>query len=243
MSDVWDNAALAAGFHLLEGITEREVGFRSLFSELALGGHTVRDVLDYGCGTGRAARLIAQCYGVTVTAVDISAAMLKIARRDHPHPQVNYRLLGDERLGFLADGSIDAAMSCFVFINIADQTEMAQIAAEVHRVLRPGGRYVIMDSNPQATGIRFRSFQTGEPNRHYQPGEQRPVQLYNLDGHTVELTDYHWPIATYERILSDTGFGSVRITQPTLLQNHRHPTAQPPPEAIHPPLLLVIAEK
>jgi ubiquinone/menaquinone biosynthesis C-methylase UbiE len=243
MSDVWSSAALAAGFHLLEGVTEREVGFPSLFSKLGLGTPAVRRVLDYGCGTGRAAHLIAERYGVIVTAVDVSPAMLRLARRDHHHPKVEHRLLGEERLGFLADGSIDAAMSCFVFINIAEETELAEIAADVRRVLRSGGRYVIMDSNPEATGIRFGSFRTGEPGRRYDAGEQRPVQLYNVDGHTIELTDYHWPTATYERILRDAGFRTVRMCQPTLKQNRDRPAAEPPAEAMHPPLLLVTAEK
>jgi ubiquinone/menaquinone biosynthesis C-methylase UbiE len=243
MSDVWDSAALAADFHLLEGATEREVGFPSLFTKLGLGGHTVRRLLDYGCGTGRTARLIAEHYAVTVTGVDVSPAMLEIARRDHHHPKVEYRLLGDGRLGFLAGGSIDAAMSCFVFINIAEETELAEIAAEVRRVLRPDGRYVIMDSNPDATGIRFRSFQTGEPGHRYDAGEQRPVQLYNTDGHTLELTDYHWPTTTYERILRNAGFRTVDTYQPTLKHNRDRPTAQEQAEATHPPLLLVTAEK
>jgi ubiquinone/menaquinone biosynthesis C-methylase UbiE len=242
MSDVWDSAALAADFHLLDGVTEREVGFPALFTELGLGTGAVRRVLDYGCGTGRTARLIAGHYGVTVTGVDISPAMLRLAGQDHPHPKVEHHLLGDERLAFLADNSIDAAMSCFVFINIAEKTELREIAADVRRVLRSGGRYVIMDSNPETTGIRFRSFQTGEPGRRYQTGGQRPVQLYNLDGHTVELTDYHWPADMYERILHDAGFRTVRMRQPTLKQNP-DPVAEPPAEAIHPPLLLVIAEK
>lgn len=243
MSDDWDSADLAAGFHLLEGVTEREVGFPALFAKLGLGSHAVRRVLDYGCGTGTTARMIAEHYGVTVTAVDISAAMLGIARRDHYHPKVDHRLLGDERLGFLADGAIDAAMSCFVFINIADEATLAEIAAEVRRVLRSGGRFVIMDSNPEATGIRFRSFQTGVPGRRYDAGEQRPVQLYNLNGHTVELTDYHWLTSTYERVLRDAGFRTVQMCQPTLKHNVDRPTAQEQAEAIHPPLLLITAEK
>jgi ubiquinone/menaquinone biosynthesis C-methylase UbiE len=243
MSDDWDSADLTADFHLLEGVTEREVGFPSLFTNLGLGSHTVRRVLDYGCGTGRAAHLIAERYGVTVTGVDISSAMLRLARRHHLHPNIGYHLLGNERLGFLPDGSIDAAMSCFVLINIAEETELAEIAAEVCRVLRSGGRYVIMDSNPEATGIRFRSFQTGEPGRRYRAGEQRPVQLYNHDGHTVELTDYHWPTDTYEEILRDAGFRTVQMCQPTLKQNRDHLTAQEQAEALHPPLLIVTAEK
>jgi len=243
MSDDWHSTALADDFHLLEGVTEVEVGFPPLFAELGLGGPTVRRMLDYGCGPGALARMIAERYGVQVTGVDISAAMLEIARRDNPHPNVEHHLLDEQMLGFLADGSIDAAMSSFVLINVPDEAGLRAIATEVCRVLRPGGRYVIMDSNPDTTGVRFRSFQTGEPGRRYRPGEQRPVQLFNADGHTVDLTDYHWPTTTYERILRAAGFGRVRISQPTLSPNLTHPTPETQAEIDHAPILLVTAEK
>jgi hypothetical protein len=69
------------------------------------------------------------------------------------------------------------------------------------------------------------------------------AQLYNLDGHTVELTDYHWPTDTYQRILCDAGFRTVRMCQPTLKQYRGCPTAELQAEAMYPPLLLVTAEK
>jgi ubiquinone/menaquinone biosynthesis C-methylase UbiE len=244
MSTDWSNTELATDFDTLQGATEREVGFPNLFSHLRLDHPDVNRLLDYGCGPGKTAQLIAELHEITITAVDTSPEMLRIATTDHAHPAIQHRPLRKDKLAFLDDSSIDAAMSCFLFINIADETELREIATEVHRVLRPGGRYVTMDSNPDATGIRFASFQTGEPSRTYETGELRRVQLYNPDGHTLELNDYHWPTTTYQQVFRDAGFRTVRFSQPKLQRaNHPADPTSPPTEAIYSPLLLVTGEK
>lgn len=56
---------------------------------------------------------------------------------------------------FLADGSIDAAMTCFVFVALPSREQLRAIAAEVWRVLRPGGRCVVLDPNPDQIGVQF----------------------------------------------------------------------------------------
>jgi len=244
----WNDRALATDFDELEGLTERAVGFPILFRELSLASAGVTHLLDYGCGSGKTARIAAERYGVRITAVDTSAEMLRIAARERSHPLVRYRLIDGERVSFLADGTVDAAMSCFVFINIADLAEIREIAGEVARVLRPGGSYVIMDSNPEATGIRFSTFRTGDPGRIYETGEPRRVELYGTGNSVLELTDYHWPATTYRHVLGDAGFRRTRIHTPRLTTAGRDYGAHPYDtelrvEATHPPLLIVSAEK
>jgi ubiquinone/menaquinone biosynthesis C-methylase UbiE len=48
------------------------------------------------------------------------------------------------RLEFLADHSVDAAMSCFVFVVQPLREQLQAIAAEMWRVLRPNGRFLIL---------------------------------------------------------------------------------------------------
>ena len=50
---------------------------------------------------------------------------------------------------------MDAAMSCFVFIVLPSREQLRAIAAEVWRVLRPGGRFTVLDSHPDHVGMRF----------------------------------------------------------------------------------------
>ncbi|MBV9059783.1 MAG: class I SAM-dependent methyltransferase [Pseudonocardiales bacterium] len=70
-------------------------------------------------------------------AVDLSTEMLAIASQRYQHPRITYRQIRDNRLDFLADGSMDAAMS-FVSIVLPSRGRLQAIAAEVWRVLRPG---------------------------------------------------------------------------------------------------------
>jgi ubiquinone/menaquinone biosynthesis C-methylase UbiE len=243
----WHDAEVAERFEGLDGLTERTVGFPVLFRELGLEGHDVTNVLDYGCGPGKTACEIADLYDVGVTAVDSSAEMLRLAER-HPHDRVRYRLLEHGGLSFVEDGSIDAAMSCFVFINVLEVAELRRIATAVCRVLRPGGRYVLMDSNPDATGVRFASFVTGEPGRAYGAGEARRVELYGANDTVLELTDYHWPESTYREVLADAGFGRTTTIRPkaTPAQAARIEALTgeaTSAESRHAPMIVVVGEK
>ena len=72
-----------------------------------------------------------------------------------------------------------------------------------------------MDSNPDATGVRFTSFQTGEPGRAYARAT-RAGSTSGSTGHYLELVDFHWPATTYEEVLRAAGFGRVAMTRPRL---------------------------
>lgn len=243
----WGDPDVVERFDALEGLTERVVGVPALHRELRLGTDDVRRVLDFGCGPGRTAREIADEYGVAVTGVDRSAEMLRLATRDR-RPLIDYQLTATtaDPLVFLADASIDAAWSCFVFTHVADVAELRRIATAVRRVLRPGGRYVLMESNPAAIGVRFASFQTGEPGRCYRPGEARSVRLYGPRA-GLEFTDHHWPAFTYREVLAYAGFARISTIRPcaTPEQAKRIATrtgAAAVAESEHAPLLIVVAD-
>ncbi len=238
---------MAAGFDAYDDLPERVIGYPTVFRELRL--NSAARVLDYGCGPGKVAFRVAAEFGAEVTAVDISEAMLGIARQRRRHPRISYHEVASGRLGFLADASFDAAMSCYVFINIGDPAEIRRIVSEVFRVLRPGGRYAVLDTNPATTGIQFSTFLSGEPGRSYAAGAQRSVILGRPDGTTMTLLDYHWPRQTYLDVFGEAGFHGVTCVEP-LLGDLRNPQGQPAgvnqdltAEAIHPPFLIVTGVK
>jgi len=91
------------------------------------------DILDLGCGTGLfGARLRARAR--TLTGVDISANMLKIARRR----EIYDNLVCDELVDFLRTRSeeIDLAVAADVFVYIGD---LSEVFRAVQNRLRPGG--------------------------------------------------------------------------------------------------------
>ncbi|RKT54163.1 class I SAM-dependent methyltransferase [Saccharothrix australiensis] len=245
MGTVWKgDDEVAAGFDSYDDLFERTLGYPAVFSALGLGAPEVRTVLDYGCGPGKIALRVAERYDVDVHAADISDRMLHIARTRRAHPRIRYHLIGRPSLDFLPDDSVDAAMCCFVFVTVGDPDRLRAITAEVHRVLRPGGRFAVLDTNPDTTGIRFSTFRTGEPATRYEPGQQRRTVLYLPDGGALRLLDHHWPRDTCRDLLAEAGFRDVDSITPLLGDTDRPPPgAEHPAEAVHPPFLITAATK
>ncbi len=245
----WANdPAVASGFDDYDDLPERTIGYPAVFSRLGLGRPDVGVVLDYGCGPGKVALRMVETYGIRVIGVDISEHMLGIARRRRSDPRIRYEVIDDARINNLSDSSVDAALSCYVFINIADRRRLLEIATEVHRVLRPGGRYVLLDTNPNTTGIRFTTFMSGEPGRSYRVGERRKVFLALPTGTELELADYHWPESVYRDVLTAAGFSGIRTSEPVLADAERLGREIPAaltggPEATSPPFLVVEGAK
>jgi len=98
-------------------------------------------VLEVGVGTGR--NLPYHPPRSEVTAIDISPKLLaKAARKAHKKGQpVELGLMDAQRLAF-ADGSFDSAATTFVFCSVPDPLVGL---AEVRRVLKPGGRFLLLE--------------------------------------------------------------------------------------------------
>src|SRR2546428_8035120 len=103
--------------------------------------------LDVGTGTGDfALALLARSpRSATVTGVDISAGMLRVAERRAARAGVGARyerlIASVERLPFV-DGDFDVVVAGFVIRNVGD---IPRGLGEMHRLLRPGGLAVILD--------------------------------------------------------------------------------------------------
>lgn len=104
-------------------------------------------VLDAGCGTGTLAIDAAKLVGATgrVIGTDASPEMIERAMRKTPRglSQVEFRTEAVERLPF-SDGEFDAVLASLVLHHLPPDTREAGLR-EIRRVLKPGGRLVIME--------------------------------------------------------------------------------------------------
>jgi demethylmenaquinone methyltransferase/2-methoxy-6-polyprenyl-1,4-benzoquinol methylase len=116
-------------------------------------------ILDIGCGTGDLAIGLARRTGeeVAVKGLDYSPPMLVLARAKADQAGVAGRIEfvhGDATELPFPDAYFDTAGISFAFRNLTYQNPgRQQHLAEVFRVLRPGGRYVIVESSQP--GPRF----------------------------------------------------------------------------------------
>ena len=102
-------------------------------------------VLDVGSGLGGPSRYLAAAHGCDVTGVDLSLSYVEAARfladRVGLGARVHYRQADALSLPF-EDRSFDIAWTQHVAMNIGDRSGLY---AEIHRVVRPGGRLAIYD--------------------------------------------------------------------------------------------------
>ena len=112
------------------------------------------DVLDAACGTGRYAIPLAEA-GARVCGLDGSEEMLAHARRKAADRSLTIDLRhGDLHDLPFEDGSFDLAVSALALCHVPD---LNPVAAELARVLRPGGRVIISDFHPFCLLIGWRT--------------------------------------------------------------------------------------
>lgn len=101
-------------------------------------------ILEAGCGLGATARDLARATAPDgeVIAVDVSEAMIAAARERHDEGLAVTYDVGDVTALDLPDASVDAVRIERVLQHLV---EVDQAIAEIFRVLRPGGRVVVLD--------------------------------------------------------------------------------------------------
>lgn len=125
-----------------QDIRVRRPEWRWLSERLAHGEH----VLDLGCGTGALLRALGD-HGVTGVGADVSGAMLDRARAHRPTDA--FVQLNGPQLPF-GDNTFDAVVSMLSWRYL----DWDPVLLEVARVLRPGGRLLVVDMVARPAGVR-----------------------------------------------------------------------------------------
>jgi SAM-dependent methyltransferase len=105
----------------------------ALFADLvrAAGGGPVADV---GCGPGHVTAHLHKL-GIDAAGIDLSPAMIDVARHDHPHLRFDVGSMTDLDL---ADASIAGLLAFWSLIHVPDDA-VPTVFGQFRRVLRPGG--------------------------------------------------------------------------------------------------------
>ena len=102
------------------------------------------DLLDVACGFGRHAVPLARA-GFRVVGVDRSEALLEEARRRADGERGPELVRADYRELPFKDESFDAAVNLFTSLGYLGDEEDVRVLAEIRRVLKPGGRLVLLE--------------------------------------------------------------------------------------------------
>lgn len=167
-------------------------------------------VLDIGTGEGQVARRVAATGAGPVIGLDPTVGQLGVAVARGGG--VRYARAAAERLP-VASASIDAVVACLVFEHLPDHVAPLR---EVSRVLRPGGRFVLLLNHPllQTPG-------SGWIDDHILEEQYWRVGPYLHDDVTLEelepgvvLPFVHRPLGRYVNTMIESGLLLARMDEP-----------------------------
>ena len=172
-------------------------------------------VLDLGCGAGRTTVALAEI-GLSVFGIDISELMIDVAREQARQVGVEdlteFAVMDSRSLSGVDDDSFDAVLYSYNGLELVPGIAgKRRVLAEVHRVLRPGGRFVFCAHSLLALNryapMRLRAFlrfvlgQFGLPVREQELGE-RFIDDELEEAQYLQIL----PPGTWRRMLRAAGF-------------------------------------
>jgi SAM-dependent methyltransferase len=112
----------------------------TIWTLLALGDGT--EVLDLACGHGRIANRLAGM-GARVTGLDATPLFLDVARGDADRRGVSVEYVQGDMRAIPWTDRFEAVVSWFTAYGYFDDAQNRAVLAQVHRALRPGGRFLV----------------------------------------------------------------------------------------------------
>jgi toxoflavin synthase len=204
-------------------------------------------VLDLACGDGHYTRIFKKMGASRVVGVDISNKMIELATAaDKGKPLGIEYLVGDARsVHFRA--SFDVVLAAYLLNYARSEQELLAMAKAIHRNLKPGGRFVTVNNNPNQ---QLRSF---ENTRKYGFVKSAAGALQHgaaihytfvQDGEELVLENYFLDAATHVSAFQNAGFSDVHWYAPQLAPSESGARAEYWADFLYdPPIALLACRK
>ena len=184
------------------------------------------DVLDLGCGEGYFARQLKQRGAGTLRGIDVSEEMIRGAREREQREQlgIDYAAGDASDLDGIEDESVDLCVAVFLF-NYLDLDRTRHTMREVHRALRPGGRFVFAVPHPALAflGDKVAPFYFEPEGKGYFSGRDRQFEgkIWRRDGKSVPVRSVHKTLEDYIEGLAAAGFDKMpRLSELRATEQH-----------------------
>jgi len=178
-----------------------------------------KTVVDLACGEGFYSRKVKQKGAAKVLGVDLSEGMIEMARDQETEQGLGIAYqVGDVR-GLNLNAEHDLAIAAYLLNYARDREELAAMCEGIARCLRPGGRFVTVNSSTML------DYQTAPCYRHYgfethAVGEFRegmPVTwTFFVEDGAFDIENYFLDASVHEEMLRSAGFREIRWHQPGL---------------------------
>ena len=146
-------------------------------------GRSVKRIVDYGCGDGANAPMLAELFNAEyVVGVDVSSESLAVARQINSRFNIEFVTTRE----WSSNGTIDLAFTNGVFHHISP-AERAGCLQAIRRALKPGGVFAFWENNP------------------WNPGTQLVMSRCAFDEHAIKISPREGA-----KLLANAGFRCLR---------------------------------
>jgi len=176
-------------------------------------------VLDLACGEGFYTRVFKERGASRVVGVDISTKMINLAvLAEEGEPLGIEYLVGDARSVHFAS-TFDLVAAAYLLNYARSEQELLSMAKTIHQSLKPGGRFVAVNNNPNQHPSSYGNTQKyGFVKKAL--GELRngaAIQyMFGQDGEDFMIENYYLDTATHVSVFQEVGFSDVHWHAPRL---------------------------
>jgi SAM-dependent methyltransferase len=188
-----------------------------------LGDPVGKRVVDYGCGEGQLAYLLANS-GADVLGLDISQEMITRARARWQHPKLGFEQTQNNTIP-VEEGTIDAVLSNLVFMMVPSLDDLTKIVSESEKALRSHGRLIFTITTPSFIDKEFPTFRTifADGFRYNKSGQPYQFVLRSKDGREITsptFRDYHYTWEDYLNLICDSNLRLNKVKEITIPQSN-----------------------
>ncbi|MYB51462.1 MAG: class I SAM-dependent methyltransferase [Acidobacteriia bacterium] len=172
-------------------------------------------VLDLACGDGFYTRLLKEAGASSVTGVDLSAEMIRLAEESERRRPLGCSYVRADAAEFRPSEPVDLVVAAFLLNYARTREELVRLCRVCRDALRPGGRFVGLNDNPlvapdgsgNCLNYGFDRRCDGLPLR---DGDPIYYVFPTADGSSFGFTNYYHSPASYQAAFRDAGFRDFR---------------------------------
>ena len=173
-------------------------------------------IIDIACGQGFFSRELAKI-GVSVTAVDVSPELIKIAKERSRDFKINYFVASADKLARFQTGSFDKAI---MVLAIQDIENLSGVLSEASRVLKSGGEFFIVINHPTFRIPKRTAWFYDDKRKiqsrmvdEYMSEARIKMEVHPGMKNSESTTYFHRPLQTYFKAFQKTGFVVSRLEE------------------------------
>lgn len=171
-------------------------------------------VLDMACGDGFYTRLLKRAGAATVTGIDISPEMIRLAEQAEAEHPLGCTYLQQDVARFEALATVDVVVAVYLLNYARTAEQLLRLCRVCHDCLRPGGRFVGFNDNirnPPKGTVFWQEYgleKTCRPDP--AEGDEIRYRITNRDGKQFQFNNFYLSPETYRNAFSDAGFRDFR---------------------------------